>query len=380
MNKTVIVAALASALVTPSYAELHDDITNKSDKVMDPMTKVDEAVNTAKSALQDELETAKTHIRQGAKEIEEKHQPEIEAAQNKYGQAKYQTDKGNNYPIETNTERTQILVPTVTVNFKEIEIPTIHTKMDTTSISVPTFGRCELQTDVPQTKTEWVPRTVASFFGKKVITHLPVTTFWFGRTTVPCHKGWGEVKIDVPQFQAGTTVLRIPDTLEWNQESLKLNLPQLTIRDFPEQIKDAEKDLSGTEVAISTEIDALEAQAQARMVQESVRKVIMEMDATRETLIQDKVKAQVTLNENIAKIDAAIGQIDAVKGYNTAAIRATAVDTRNGLVQQRDTTMNKYDEALAKVETKRAELFEEIDKTKRQATGNDSASVAAPGS
>ena len=138
MNKTVIAAALASALVTPSYAELHDDTTNKS--YIDPLTKVDEAVDAVKLAVQDEFETAKANIHQGVKEIEEKHQPEIENSKNTYREAKRQTDKGNNYPIETNTERTQILVPTVTVRYKEINIPTVHTQVETTSISVPTLS------------------------------------------------------------------------------------------------------------------------------------------------------------------------------------------------------------------------------------------------
>lgn len=363
MNKTVIAAALASALVTPSYAELHDDTTNKSH--IDPMTKIDEAVNTAKSALQDEFETAKTNIHQGAKEIEEKHQPEIENSKNTYREAKRQTDKGNNYPIETNTERTQILVPTVTVNFKAIAIPTIHMKMDTTSVSVPTFGRCELQADIPQTKITWELRTVASFFGKKLKTHVPVETFWFGRTTVPCHKGWSDMKIDLPQFNTGTTVLWVPDTFEWDQESWKLNLPQFTVRDYPGQIEKAEKDFSRIDAVIGNEIDALNAKEQARLVQESVRKINTEMDAARDDLTSQKEKAQAVFDENLTKIEAAIRQIEAADGYNTAAIWATAVGTRNALVQQRDTTLARYGLALAKIETQRAELLSEIDKTKQ---------------
>lgn len=377
MSRTLIAVALTSMLVTPSYAGSNGDTTNTQDKMIDPMTRVDEAVTVAKSAQQDELETAKKRVIEGAEEIKGKYQPKVDAAQSKYDKAKRHTDQGDNYPIETNTERTHILVPTATVRYKEINIPTIHTKMDTTSIPVPTFGSCELKADLPQTKTEWVLKKVGSIFGRPVKMHVPVTTFWFGRTTVPCHKGWGEIKIDLPQFQAGTTILRIPDMIEWDQESWKLNLPQLTVRDYPKQIEDVAKNLSGIEVAISAEIDALETQAQARMVQESVRKVIMEMDTARDDLTQQMEKMRLIFDENVAKIDVAIGQIDAVQGYNTAAIRAVAVGTRDALVQKRDEALKRYQEALAKVETARAALLAEINGMKQ--AGNDSVSASAAG-
>lgn len=378
MNKAVIAATLASALVTPSYAGSSDITTNTKDKMIDPMTRVDEAVTAAQGARTAEFDAAKASIRDGSEQITEKHQPAIDEARRKYDEAKRHTDQGDNYLIETNTERTQILVPTATVRYKEIKIPTIHTKINTTSIPVPTFGSCELKADIPQTKTTWELRTVASVFGNKIKTHVPVTTFWFARTTVPCHKGWGEVKIDLPQLQAGETVIRIPDTIEWDQESWKLNLPQLTVRDYPKQIKAAEKELSGAEVRISNEIDVLGTQAQARMVEESIRKVTVEMDTARDDLIHRMEKARALFQENVAEIERAIGQIDAAQGYNTAAIRAVAVGTRDALVQKRDETLKRYQEALAKVETARAALLVEINGM--QQADNDSASASAAGS
>ena len=266
----------------------------------------------------------------------EKEQAELEK---KYGK----------YEILGNFDRTgfKMDVPEVTVGSDEVKLPTVHTAMRTTSINIPVPAQCKVgSTKIPEFRDLRITMVEHDILA-------------------PCVKT-REVKLDLPQFEAGTTSVYMPKVkVEMKTREFSANLPQFTertpdheMRKHEINIEHEEGTLKGTLAAIA-ERNAVEATKEAEKIwQQEHDAAIQTVNGAEKKALDDLAAARAQLKANVSAAKASLqsagapadtgNEVERQSQQANATLDATEAKAKEIFAQQRVSLENEFEQLKQK--------------------------------
>jgi hypothetical protein len=264
-------------------------------------------------------------------------------------EARAKSAKNGQYEILMNFDRTgfKMDVPELTVGDEETRIPTIHTKMDTTSFNIPVPAQCKVgSTKIPEFRDLRI-------------------TFKMQDILVPC-LSTKQVKMDLPQFTAGETTIRLPSfKVEMKTREFSLNLPQFTERTPDHEMRKHEDNIAQEESRLKQDLSSLEDKYRKAAVEE--------LSATwqqgRDNAMRELESAQRSATE---RLKAARADLEAKSAAAMSALRGAGAtqETIGGFSRQVDLGRQAMDRAEAstsdRFDSKKRELNAAFDEMKRR--------------
>ena len=257
--------------------------------------------------------------------------------------------KYGKYEILGNFDRTgwKMDVPEVTVGQDEVRLPTIHTAMRTTSINITVPAQCKIgSTKIPEFRDLRITMKEHDIL-------------------VPCVKS-KEAKLDLPQFDAGTTSVYVPRVkVEMKTREFSLNLPQFTertpdheMRKHEINIEHEEGSLAGTLAAI-TERNATEATKDAEAIwQREHDAAVQAVNYAEKKALDDLAAARAQLKANVATAKASLqsagapadasNEIERQSQQANATLDATEAKAEDIFAQQRASFENQFEQLKQK--------------------------------
>lgn len=264
-------------------------------------------------------------------------------------EAQAKSAKDGRYEILMNTDRTSFKmdVPELTVGDEETHIPTIHTKMDTTSFNVPVPAQCKVgSTKIPEFRDLRI-------------------TFKEHDILAPC-LSTKQVKMDLPQFTAGETTIRLPSfKVEMKTREFSLNLPQFTERTPDHEMRKHDDNIAEEKARLQQDLSSTE---------DKYRKATIEELTATWQKGRDNALRELDSSQQVAtdKLKTARADLEAKSAAAMSALRgagATA-ETISGFSRQIDLARQAMDRAEANTrdvfENKKKELNASFDELKQR--------------
>ncbi|MDA9442967.1 hypothetical protein XH98_28505 [Bradyrhizobium sp. CCBAU 51745] len=273
-------------------------------------------------------------------------------------EAQAKSAKDGRYEILMNTDRTgfKMDVPELTVGDEETRIPTIHTKMDTTSFNVPVPAQCKVGS--------W---KIPEFRDLRI-------TFKEQDILAPC-LSTKQVKMDLPQFTAGETTIRLPTfKVEMKTREFSLNLPQFTERTPDHEMRKHEEHIAEEKSRLQQDLSSMEDKYRKAALEELTATWQQGRDnATREL---DSAERSATEKLKTARADLETKSAAAMSALRGAGATAETID---GFSRQIDLARQAMDRAEANThdlfESKKKELNASFDEMKQRYLGQQQSAM-----
>jgi hypothetical protein len=257
--------------------------------------------------------------------------------------------KNGHYEILADFKRTgwKMDVPEVTVRSGEIQVPTIHVTVGTTSFNVPVPSQCKIgSTKIPEfrdLRMTWKEHDILA----------------------PCMTT-KQVKIDLPQFTAGTTSIHVPQiTVEMKTREFSLDLPQFTERTPDHEMRKHEDNIAQEEGRLASTLASIDERNIAAATKEVLAvwqtehdAAVQAIDAAEKKTLDDIAAARLEVKTKMTAAQAALrnagapanlsAQLEQQSQQANAALDLGESQANEMFAQMRARLKNEFDELKRK--------------------------------